>query len=383
MREMTDLTLSCDACGWQGEPSLQRWACPSCAGPLGWSGPERFDRSMIREHEGSLWRYGAALPVGEEPRVSIGEPVTPLAHATLDGAPVRMKLDMLMPTGSYKDRGATVLLTHLAGLGATEAIEDSSGNAAAAIAGYAARAGIPCTVFAPAAASPGKLVQAAAFGARVERVSGSRDDVAQAAVDAAAAHPTATYASHNWHPFFIAGVMTWALETWEQLGYRAPDNVVVPVGAGSLLLGAERAFRMLLAGGEIARMPRFFASQPAACAPVVAAWEAGAEVTTTFDRKPTLAEGTAIANPIRGRALLRAVRDSNGGAVAVSEDEIVDALRHVAAQGIYPEPTSAGAVAGARALLRSGAIGPGETTVVVISGNGLKATPAIAEALGI
>jgi threonine synthase len=375
--DLAHLTLSCPRCGATIALSAQVWRCPDCAGPLAWDGPREMSRSLMATDVPSLWRYGNVLPIAGEAAVSLGESITPLVEAGVDGVKVRFKLDFLLPTGSYKDRGAAVLLTAHRALGVRHAVEDSSGNAAAAIAAYAARAGIACTVFAPASASAGKLVQAAAYGARVERVDGSRDDVANAAITAASADETATYASHNWHPFFVEGVKTWALEVWEQLGYRAPDNVVVPVGSGSMLLGAHIAYSQLRAGDEIARLPRLFAAQPAACAPLHAAYAAGADDVVAVERRPTLAEGTSIARPVRGRELLAALRESDGGTVAVEEDEIAAGLRDLARQGIYVEPTSAVAMAGVRRLLARREIAPGEITVVMLTGSGLKATEAI------
>jgi threonine synthase len=309
--------------------------------------------------------------------VSLGESTTPLIELTLDGEPLLAKLDFLSPSGSYKDRGAAVLVAALRAAGATHAVEDSSGNAAAAISAYAARAGLKCTVYAPAAASPGKLVQSEAYGSTVVRVEGSRDDVATAAMDAAGREPGATYASHNWHPFFIEGVKTWAFEAWEQLGFVAPDAVVVPAGSGSMLLGAHLAFSALLAAGEIDRVPRLLAAQPAACSPLAAAMTSGAHDTTPFPRSPTIAEGTAIANPVRGRELLAAMRATGGGAVAVAEEAIRDALLTTARGGVYIEPTSAVAIAGVRELRRTGRLASGERVVAVLSGSGLKATDAI------
>jgi threonine synthase len=262
-------------------------------------------------------------------------------------------------------------------LGATHAVEDSSGNAAAAIAGYAARARLTSTIFAPAAASAGKLVQTEAFGATVVRVEGNRDDVARAAMTAAAETPGATYASHNWHPFFIEGVKTWALEVWEQLGFRAPDVMIAPVGSGSMVLGAAKSFELLHAGGEIERLPRLAAAQPAACAPLHAAFAAGLDDVPGVIRQPTLAEGASIAKPVRGKELLRALRQTNGLTAAVSEEEIVAALLELAQQGFLAEPTSAVAAAGAKQLIERGAIAPNETVVVLLTGHGLKATETI------
>jgi threonine synthase len=374
---MKTWSLSCERCTATAAADKNLWRCAVCGGPLRWDVERCFDRGMIDRDATGLWRFAAALPMGRDEAVSFGEAATPLIEVELEGRPVDCKLDFLLPSGSYKDRGAAVLISALRLLGATHAVEDSSGNAAAAIAAYSARAGIRCTVFAPAAASPGKLVQSSAYGAEVIRVEGSRDDVATAAMEAAAREPGATYASHNWHPFFIEGVKTWAFEVWEQLGNRAPDAVVVPVGSGSMLLGAHLAFGALRAAGEIDRLPRLYAAQPAACAPVNAALDAGATETEPFPRAATLAEGASIANPVRGRELLAAIRATGGGAVAVSESEIVDALLEIAAKGIYIEPTSAVAVAAAKRLVRSGSVANGERLVAVLSGSGLKATETI------
>jgi threonine synthase len=329
------------------------------------------------EHDG-VWRYWRSTPVHPDWAVTLGEPMTPLTPVSIDGGNALAKLDSMMPTGSFKDRGATVLISFLKSQGVTQIVEDSSGNAAASMAGYAARAGIACEVYAPATASPGKLVQAAAYGANVIRVEGSRDDVAQAA-ERAAERPGNAYATHNWHPFFIEGVKTWAYEVWEQLGFNVPDVVIAPAGSGSVVLGAWRAFSALFASGEIDAIPRIYAAQSAACAPLVAALTHGHDETTPFTRTASLAEGIMIANPVRGRELLLALRASGGGAIAVTEDELKTALFDLAHQGVYVEPTSAVAAAAYRRLLADGTVSPVDQTVLVLTGNGLKATSAIGE----
>src|SRR6185312_11258285 len=167
-----------------------------------------------------------------------------------------------------------VMLAHLLEVGVGPIHEDSSGNAGSSIATYAAAAGIPCRIFVPASAPRGKIVQIAASGATVEAIPGSR----QAATDAAlAAVGQSFYASHNWQPFFIEGTKTLAYELWEQLGFRAPDNILVPTGYGSNILGLERGFDELERNGEIDRRPRLFAVQAANCAAFAAAWNAGAD----------------------------------------------------------------------------------------------------------
>jgi threonine synthase len=176
-------------------------------------------------------------------------------------------------------------------------------------------------------------------------------------------------------------VKTLAYELWEQLGFTAPDNVVVPLGYGSNVLGCERGFDELLRRGEIARRPRLYGIQATNCAPYHAAYRAGVEHLVPTTIAPTVAEGIASAKPTRVREVLRAVRESGGAVVAVDEAEIVEALRALARQGFYVEPTSAAAAAGLGRLLESGAIHLGETTVLVLTGSGLKASAGIGELL--
>jgi threonine synthase len=212
----------------------------------------------------------------------------------------------------------------------------------------------------------------------VVTIAGSRQDVAEAALRQSS---EIFYASHNWQPFFVEGTKTLAYELWEQLGFQAPDNVVVPLGYGSNVLGCERGFAELARRGEIARRPRLFGVQAANCAPYHAAWQAGGEALVPTEISPTVAEGIASAKPTRVVEVLRAVRDSGGAIVAVAEAEIVDALRALARSGIYVEPTAAAAAAGLTRLLADRVIGPHETTVLVLTGSGLKASAAIGELL--
>ena len=195
-----------------------------------------------------------------------------------------------------------------------------------------------------------------AYGAEVELVPGTRQNTAEEAERQAA---RIFYASHNWQPFFLQGTKTLAYELWEDLGFRAPDNVVIPTGAGSNVLGCDIGFGELVRRGEIARLPRLFAVQPENCAPIHASFAAGTDARVPFEPKPTIAEGTAIAHPVRLKEVLEAIRRSGGSTVAVTEDEIVAGLHELAAAGLYAEPTSAGAAAGLSKLIAAGAIRAG------------------------
>jgi threonine synthase len=326
----------------------------------------------------SVWRYARAIAVPAESAVTMGEGWTPLVPGEWAGAPVLYKLDFMMPTGSFKDRGTTVMVSYLKSRGLDHVLEDSSGNAGASLAAYAAAAGMRCRILVPETASYPKIAQIAACGADVVTILGSRQDVAEAALRQSA---EIFYASHNWQPFFVEGTKTLAFELWEQLGWQAPDNVVVPLGYGSNVLGCERGFAELVRSGEIGARPRIFGVQAARCAPYHAAFLAGGEALVPTEIAPTLAEGIASAKPTRVAEVLRAVRETGGTIVAVEDNEIVDALRDLTRRGLYVEPTSAAAAAGLTRLVASGAIRPGERTVLVLTGSGLKAGATIGDAL--
>jgi len=335
-------------------------------------------RRDIETSRYSVWRYARALLVGAERAVSLGEGWTPLLDGDWDGAPVRYKLEFMMPTGSFKDRGMTVMVSYLKSRGVERVLEDSSGNAGASLSAYAAAAGLTCRILVPETASYPKIAQIAACGADVVTIKGSRQDVAEAALRQS---DEMFYASHNWQPFFVEGTKTLAYELWEQSGFRAPDNLVVPVGYGSNVLGADRGFGELERAGEIARRPRLFGVQAARCAPYEAAFRAGVEHLVPTEVAPTVAEGIATSKPTRVAEVLRAVRGSGGAVVAVAEAEIVGALGGLARRGLYVEPTSAVAAAGLSRLLASGVIRPNESTVLVLTGSGLKASATIGELL--
>lgn len=335
-------------------------------------------RDQIRRDRHSVWRYAAAIGVDDADAVTLGEGWTPLLPGAWRGGKALFKLEFMMPTGSFKDRGMTVMVSYLRSRGVTKLLEDSSGNAGASLSAYAAAAGLSCRILVPESASYPKIAQIAACGADVVTIRGSRQDVADAAVRMSS---EIFYASHNWVPFFVEGTKTLAYELWEQLGFTAPDNVVTPLGYGSNVLGCLRGFEELARSGEIDTMPRIFGVQAVNCAPYYAAFEAGGESLVPTEIKTTIAEGIASSKPTRVTEVLRGVRASGGAIVAVSEAEIVEALSELARKGYYVEPTSAAGAAGLTQLVESGLIKPDETTVLVLTGSGLKASERIGELL--
>ena len=337
-------------------------------------------RDQIVSATRSLWRYAAAIRVDAQNPISLGEGWSPLIESEWDSRRNLFKLEYVSPTGSFKDRGTSVLFTYLRNVGVMSVLEDSSGNAGASMATYAAAGGLRCRILVPATAPKAKIAQIAAMGADIKLVGGSRQDVA---LEAQKQAKQIFYASHNWQPFFLEGTKTLAFEIWEQLDFTAPDAIVVPVGYGSNVLGLSLGFGELLRCGAIKRIPRIYAVQAENCAAFYAAWTRGLDHWVEFEAKPTMADGIASLRPVRMKEVLSAVRTSGGAVVAVSEDEIVAALRQLARRGFFVEPTSATAGAALTHLQQRKLIGARDKVVTVLTGSGLKAAEKVGDILGV
>lgn len=367
---MSEAKFACIDCGEEYSPSEPRWRC-ACGGPLEVVPNAIFTRESLAARPATLWRYREAIPIEKDENiVSINEGMTPLVPLAFSGAEIHCKLDFLFPTGSFKDRGATVLMSKLKEWGLAQVLMDSSGNAAAAVAAYAARAGIECDIYAPASTSSAKCAQITAYGARLHKIPGPRAASTAVAMEAAKER---FYASHFWNPWFNHGTKTWAFEVWEQLGFRAPDAVVAPAGHGSALIGAYLGFSELRRAGYIAELPKIFAAQAANCAPMVRMWEENLEAVPEIIPEDTMAEGISIAAPVRWKQMRDAVRESGGCFIAAQDETIPPLLREFGAKGVLMEPTSAVAFAALALLKEQGKVKPSETVVVPATGHGLKA----------
>jgi threonine synthase len=336
-------------------------------------------RNEIDRTQRSLWRYAKSLPLPVPDPISLGEGCTPLVQRRVAELEALFKLEWMMPSGSFKDRGASVMLSVLRQQGVEAVLEDSSGNGGAAIACYAAAGGLHAKILTPASTQRGKTVQMQAYGAEVEFVEGPRQATADEAVRQS---EEIFYASHNWQAFFLQGTKTLAYELWEDLAFRAPDNVIIPMGAGSNVLGCDIGFGELIRAGEIGRLPRLFGVQPERCAPIHASFMAGVDVPVPVETGPTIAEGTAIADPVRLKEVIAAILRSGGATVAVSEEAIAESFRQFARAGLYVEPTSASTLPALRQLRDTGVIKSQELTVLVLTGSGLKATESVKGLMG-
>ncbi|USE34326.1 pyridoxal-phosphate dependent enzyme [Endozoicomonas sp. SCSIO W0465] len=363
----------CRHCQSEYPPAPELIKC-QCGSSLWVKHESEFTRADLIPNDFTMWRYSTAYPLNrEEITISFNETITPLAKTQIAGVPVLVKMDSLMPTGSFKARGAALVVNYLNNQGVNSIAEDSSGNGGAAYAGYAAKGGLACHIYVPKGTSAGKTVQTRVYGARCIEVSGSRNDVAVAAMNSIQTDG-GYYVGHNWHPLFIEGVKSIAYEIWEQCGYQAPDNFVVPAGNGSLLAGAYLGFSELLRNGEISKMPRLFGVQTHGIQPFVQCFNDQAIEIGDTD---TLAEGIKIQRSSHLEEIIGFVRESNGGFLSVGEDQIKVALYDMGSKGFFIEPTSATAFAGIASLIEDGRISTGDTTVGVITGHGLKATGTI------
>jgi len=367
---MSLFILRCIDCTQEFPADTPRWRC-ECGAPLDVDVKGIFPREGLSRRRAGLWRYREALPIEDDRSiVSLDEGMTPLVALPFAGREVLCKLDFLFPTGSFKDRGATLLISKVREWGVREVLGDSSGNAAAAIAAYTGRAGIACDMYVPEDTSPAKCAQIAAYGARLVKIPGSRQATTDAAMRAAESR---FYASHFWNCWFNHGTKTWAFEVWEQLGGRAPDTVVVPAGHGSMLIGAHKGFGELFAAGYIDRMPRIYAAQAARCAPLREIWRGDLKAIPAIEARPTLAEGISITRPVRWRQMAAAVRETGGEVLVVEDEALPPVLRHFARRGVLMEPTSAVPFAGLEILVKEKKIGAGETVAIPVTGHGLKA----------
>jgi threonine synthase len=357
--------IGCLDCGESYPYTTSVYEC-SCGKPFEVIDAPPFEINAIDKETFSLWRYRAMLAPSKIKEVTLGEGWTPLIDIQVDGQVVHLKLESANPTGSFKDRGASLLVSALRVGGITRVHDDSSGNAGAALAAYAAQAGIEARLFVPAYASPAKLAQIAVYGADLTAIEGPRSAAIRASYQAAE-RGESHYASHAHHPFAPFANKSIAYELWEQLGGQAPDAIILPIGHGTQLLGLSWGFNDLKTAGLIEHVPRLIGVQATACAPL---WEQFHQSGRKVSEQATVAEGIRIIKAVRADSVMKAIRDSKGDIIAVDEDSIVNGLRSLAHHGIIAEPTSA--VVWPAFIQIKNRLRPNAKICLVITGSGLK-----------
>jgi threonine synthase len=379
-------SLRCDACGTAYRPGEILYTCPGC-GPRWGTLTIEYDlaevrrrlgrESLGRDPERSIWRYFDLLPVGDRaavpaPRVG-GTPLyeAPRLAAELGVRTLYLKDDALNPSASLKDRASAVLVARAREIGAQAVTAASTGNAASSVSLFAAWAGLPCYIFVPEGTAEAKLAQMAIFGAHVVKVQGTYDQAFDLSVEASRAWGWFNRGS-AYNPVLCEGKKTVALEICEQTGFDPPDVVAVPVGDGCILGGVWKGFCEAHALGLVERRPRLVGVQAEGAAPLYRAWKEGADRPRPSACQ-TLADGIAVGDPRDALKALRAVRESGGAFVTVSDEEILGAMRDLArSAGVFAESAAAAALAGLRRHAREGGLRPGERAAVLLTGAGIK-----------
>lgn len=328
----------CSKCGVEEEISTRKPKC-QCGGlwKLDFK-PPKFDLSLIDEKEWSIFRYRKFMPLkGEYWRdISLGEGRTPIIRFDED---VLLKMDYFMPTLSFKDRGAAVLIAHCKAIGVDSVVQDSSGNAGNSIAAYSAKADIECEIFLPEGTSPKKINMIKSHDAKVNVVPGSRDNCANVCrkkVDEEGKY----YANHVYNPIFYEGTKTYIYEVYEQLG-RIPENIFIPLGNGTLFIGIIKGLEEFIESGIIEKMPQITAVQSENCDPLAKATRSGINKPVEVKPEPTMAEGIAIGVPMRGEEILKYVYKYDIKIITAPENRILEAREALAKKGIYIEHTTA------------------------------------------
>jgi threonine synthase len=368
-------------------PAEAIYVCDKCLGPL----EPAYDyqaihvtRAEIEQRPKNLWRYRELLPITGEPLTGFHSGFTPLVRcdrlaARLGLSELYLKDDSVNhPTLSYKDRVVSVAATRAVELGFKVISCASTGNLANSVSAHAARLGLECCVFIPDNLEPGKILGSAIFRPTILAIAGNYDDVNRLCTQVADRYGWG-FVNINLRSYYAEGAKTMGFEIVEQLGWRYPRHVVSPVAGGTLLPRILRGFRELAQVGLVeGNLPRIHAAQAAGCAPVVRALEAGLDHPELV-RPDTIAKSIAIGNPADGYQVLESIRSTGGSGAAVTDKQLIDAIQLLAeTEGIFTEPAGGTTLAATIDLVRRGIIGPDESTVVCITGNGYKTTDAVA-----
>jgi threonine synthase len=361
------INLKCINCGKKFDEEEKRVFC-DCGGFLNLEFYPIFEKEKIDKKRHGLWRYREFLPILDEKYiVSMGEGLTPLIKINLYELEIFLKLDFIFPTGSFKDRGSTILISKIKELGIKRVVEDSSGNAGASIASYSAFGGIECDIFVPETASKNKIKQIEFFNANLHKLHLSREDVHLKAREFA---KNFYYASHFLNPYFFQGTKTVIYEIFEEMNFKLPDSIIIPIGNGSLIIGIMIALKDLMRSKLIDSYPKIVGVQSENCSPIYEAYKRKIFDIPKIEKKNTIAEGIAISNPLRGKEILKIIYETDGEVITVNEEEILIAQKELGKLGIFVEPTSSVQFAGFKKYIKN--LNKKESIVIILTGSGLK-----------
>src|SRR5262244_4377398 len=378
--------LKCRECG-QDYPKEPLHVCETCFGPLEVvydydAIKKALSREKIAERPKNLWRYRELLPIDGEPRAGLYSGFTPLVRAhrlgeTLGVKELYIKDDSVNhPTFSYKDRVVSVAISKAIEFGFDTVSCASTGNLANSVSAHAARAGLHCYIFIPDDLEQGKVIGSTIYGPRAVAIRGNYDDVNRLCSEIADKYGWA-FVNINVRPYYTEGAKTYGFEVAEQLGWKLPKHIVVPVAGGTILPKVAKAFRELRDLGLVDGDFKIYGAQAGGCAPVIQALHKHTDLISPV-KPQTIAKSIAIGNPADGYYVLKAVRESGGWGEAVTDEEIVSAIRLLArTEGIFTEPAGGTTVAVTKKLIDQGRIPRNEPIVVSVTGNGYKTLEAV------
>ena len=369
MLKLMNFEIRCTSCH-KASFSILDFRCPSCGNPLDLCLGFNFEPGLVQLRNYSAWRYARFYPyVDAKDIITLGEGWIPLVRFTNN---LYFKLDYLNPTGSFKDRGSTTLISAIHRLVKKHGgyvAEDSSGNAGASVAAYSARAQLKAKIYVPENVSGPKISQIKSYGMPVVKVAGSRSQVAE---KAQRAEEGRFYVGHIFHPFFRDGIRTLAYEIAEQFNWKTPERIYLPVSAGTLLLGVISGFRHLADSGTINNVPKIIACQTRQVSPL---YHRIRKLKYKPPKKVTsVADALVSTNPPLLDLMTKELQEIRGDAEIVDEKEIVDAFTELAHKGFFVEPSSAVAYAAYQKQLRNKETPKTDKTVIVLTGHGLKTT---------
>jgi len=382
--------LKCRECG-EEYPPTKIYACDHCFGPLEVVynlDSVKLDRNSFKKRPNTLWRYHELLPAEDKTKiVDLGAGFTILRECRRLGKALGLrklyvKDDTINPTGSFKDRPATVAVSKALEFGFKAVGCASTGNLAAATAAHAAKAGIPCYVFIPSNTEINKILQAATYGAEIIAVKGTYDEANRLAAQASDEYEWALV-NINIRPYYAEGSKTLAFETCEQLGWRTPDNIIIPMGSGALLCAVWRGLKQFRDLGLIDELKtKVIGAQPQGCSPIVSAFKSNSGEVIPVEEPKTIAKSLAIGDPGDGIYALKIIQESGGIAESATDEEIIEGIKILAkTEGIFAEPAGGVAIAVLKNLIKSGEIPKDEEVVCCVTGSGFKSSETILESV--